>query len=146
MLTRVRYITSKVSSRYGKVMGLMLGFVTGGSSTWCSMLGLYAQPKTCHSHNVVLTAAMSCARHKMYEQGDALALNRRNLLPCTVRTSSKGRANKGMVVCYVLWLGSVGSMCWVIGQAQVCGLVPCCGQDCYRAAPHRFIQIYIICC
>ncbi len=32
-------------------------------------------------------------------RGNALAPNRRNSLPCTVRTSSKGRATKGLVVC-----------------------------------------------
>ncbi len=58
----------------------------------------------------------------------------------------KGRANKWMVVCYVLWLGSLGSMCWVIEQLQVCGLIPCYGQDCYRAATHRFLQIHFIYC
>ena len=45
----------------------------------------------------------------------------------------KGRAIKGLVVYYVVWLGSMfyGMCLWT--SARCVGLVPCCGQDGYRA-------------
>ena len=44
----------------------------------------------------------------------------------------KGRAIKGLVVCYVIWLGSMKGICLRTRTGCV-GLVPCCGQDGYRA-------------
>ncbi len=41
----------------------------------------------------------------------ALAINRRNTLPYTVRTCrQKGSAIKWLVVCYLVWLGSMKGM------------------------------------
>ena len=44
----------------------------------------------------------------------------------------KGRAIKGLVVCYVVWLGSMKGMS-VKTCARCVGLVPCCDQDGYLA-------------
>ncbi len=41
----------------------------------------------------------------------------------------KGRAIKGLVVCYDLWDGS-------LDKRKVCGLVPFFGQDGYLNIPH----------
>ena len=64
---------------------------------------------------------------------------------------NKSRAIKGLIVCYVVWLGSMiyGMGLWTI--ARCVGLVPCCGQDDYRAQVpqhpietiHRGTIIYI---
>ncbi len=59
-------------------------------------------------------------------RGDALTPNRRNSLPCTDRTSDKGCAIKELVVCYVVWLGSMKEM-----GLRTCAR--CEGQDVYRA-------------
>ncbi len=58
--------------------------------------------------------------------------------------SDKGRAIKGLVVFYAVWIGSMG---WVFGPEQ--GTWFYCGQDGYRSQvckPHRYMQIqpYII--
>ena len=64
--------------------------------------------------------------------GNALAPNRRNSLPCIVWTPDKGCAIKRLVVCWNmarnndLWDGSMD-------KHKVRGLVPCGGQDGYRA-------------
>ncbi len=53
----------------------------------------------------------------------------------------KGRAIKGLVVCYVVWLGSMiyGIDLWIRPKC----LVPCCGQDGYRAqVPKHPIDSY----
>ncbi len=47
-----------------------------------------------------------------------------------LRLPDKGRAIKGLVVCYVVWLGSIK---WVFGAAQGVSLVSCCGKDDYQA-------------
>ncbi len=46
----------------------------------------------------------------------------------------KDRVIKGLVVCYIVWLGSI-YMEWVIGHICVmfAYLVPCCGQDGYQS-------------
>ncbi len=44
----------------------------------------------------------------------------------------KGQAIIGYVVCYVVWLGSMKGMS-VRSSARCRDLVPCCGQDGYRA-------------
>ncbi len=49
----------------------------------------------------------------------------------------KRRAIKGLVVCYVVWLGYMKG----IGLRTCVGLVPCCGHDCYRAqVPHHPVE------
>ena len=49
----------------------------------------------------------------------------------------KGRAINWLVVCYVVWLGSMKGMS-VKTCARCVGLVPCCGQIGYRAqVPQR---------
>ncbi len=52
-----------------------------------------------------------------------------NALPCTaqLRIPDKGRTIKMFVVCLVVWLRSMKGM----GLRTV--LIPCCGQDGYRA-------------
>ncbi len=52
---------------------------------------------------------------------NTLAPNRRNSLQCTVGHS--GRAIKGLVVCYVVWLWSVGLVCGLAQGARVWSLV-----------------------
>ena len=65
-----------------------------------------------------------------------------NSLSCT----DKGRAIKGLVVSYVVWLGPLiyGMGLWT--KARCVGLVPCFGKDGYQAQvpqhPHRFIQMH----
>ncbi len=55
----------------------------------------------------------------------------------------KSRAIKGLVVCFVLWLGSIINGMGLLARC----MVPCCGQDGYQvqvpATFHRFIQINI---
>ncbi len=54
-----------------------------------------------------------------------------------LRPPAKGRSIKGLVICYVVLLGS---MIFGIGllTSTWCSLVPCCGQDGYRAQfPHQ---------
>ncbi len=68
-----------------------------------------------------------------------MTTNRRNSLPCTVR-KGKGRASKGLVVCYVVWLGfmiygmglwtSAGQSAWVWSLVVV------------TTTPHRYMQIH----
>ncbi len=62
-------------------------------------------------------------------RGKALAPIERNSLPCTFRQC---RAIKGLVVCYVVWLGSIKGMGLRTCEIYAC-LVPNCGQDGYRA-------------
>ena len=52
--------------------------------------------------------------------------------PTQLGIPDKGRAMKELVVCYFVWLGSMKG----IGHrtcTRCAGLVPCCGQDGYRA-------------
>ncbi len=46
--------------------------------------------------------------------------------------SDKGRANKGLVVCYVVWLGFMPWDGSLDKRKERC-LVPCCGQVGYQA-------------
>ena len=55
----------------------------------------------------------------------------------------KGRAIKGFVVCYVLWLGSMIYWMGLWTCARCVGLVPFCGQDVFRAqVPQHPIDTY----
>ncbi len=46
--------------------------------------------------------------------------------------SDKGPATKGMVVCYVVWLGSMKRI-GLRTCSKCAGLDPCCGQDRFRS-------------
>ncbi len=76
-------------------------------------------------------------------RGKALVPNRRKSLPWTVRTSRQRSRNQGLVICYVvgwLWLWS---MRWVLDKRKVCGLIPSCSQNGYRAqVPKHPIHSY----
>ncbi len=57
--------------------------------------------------------------------------------------SDKGLAIKGLVVCYAVWLGSMIYGMGLCTSARSVGLVPCCGQDGYRAQePQHPIDTY----
>ncbi len=48
-----------------------------------------------------------------------------------LRLPDKGRAIKGLIVCYMVWLGSIKGM-GLRTFARCAGLVPFCCQDGYR--------------
>ncbi len=55
----------------------------------------------------VLPTAVRCATLIVCVGGMPLPLNRRSSLPYTVGTFKQGYAIKVLVVCYVVWLGSM---------------------------------------
>ncbi len=67
-------------------------------------------------------------------RGNSMTQNRRNLLPCTFRTSRQLNAvlSKAWMSAAVVWLGSkiFGIGIWTSARC-VCQ-VPCCGQDGYQ--------------
>ncbi len=84
------------------------------------MLGLDTQPKTASylkSLKVVSIAAMSDVRHYHAQLGHP----------------DKGRVIKGLVVCYVVGLGSMIYEMVLWTSARCVSQVPCCGQDGYQA-------------
>ena len=64
-------------------------------------------------------------------RGDALAPDRHNSIQCTI-LPDKSCAIKGLVVCYVVWLGSMKGM-GLGTNARFVDLITCCDQDGYRA-------------
>ncbi len=103
-------------------------FDLGKLSNWCSMLK--DRPK-CSTQNksklktskIVLLLCQMCG---INSRGNALAINRHNLLPCTFRTSRQRSCNqKVFFVCYVVWLKSMiyGIGLWTSAR-KVCESYP----------------------
>ena len=47
--------------------------------------------------------------------------------------TDKGCAIKGLVVCFVVWLGSMSYGMGLWTSTRCMGMVPCCGPDGYKA-------------
>ena len=75
--------------------------------------------------------------------GNALAPNWHISFYVQLGLPDKGREIKGLVVCYVVWLGSMISGDGSLDARKARGLDPCCGQDGYRAqVPQHPIDSY----
>ncbi len=131
-------------------MGSMLGLLIRCSES-ASILGIGVDGSMLDPNHVIDKDVKSCsycryvrcATSVVRVRGDALAPNRRNSLPCTVRTSRQGSCNHrvSFLLCkmasnYDLWDVS-------LDKCMLRGLVPCCSQDCYRAqVPKHPIDSY----
>ncbi len=122
--TRFHGITRSASTRHWKVLGSLIG--REASTRW--------SPQTAkHVKGCFYCCYVRCATLIIRVGGNALVPNWRNSLLCTVSTI------KGLVVCYVVWLGSMvyGMGLWI--SVMCLGPVPCCGQDGFRAQVPRHI-------
>ena len=97
--TRVRGITFSASARHGKVMGSMLGRCK--PRTWCSesaiMLWLSLDGPMLDPNRVIAKDVKSCTYCcgiNSTSRGNVLDSNRRNSLPCTVKTSRQRALTK----------------------------------------------------
>ena len=75
-----------------------------------------------------------CQMRDIYSMsmGNTLAPTGTNHYNAQLELSDKSRAIKGLVACYVVWLGSIKGMVFRT-TARWVGLVPCFGQDCYKS-------------
>ena len=92
-----------------------------------------------------LNLLLLCQMRDTYSKGNAMAPDRHNTLPWKLGLPDKGCAIKGLVVCYVVWLGSMiyGMGLWTRESCK--GLIPCCGQNGYRAqVPQHPLDTYLI--
>ncbi len=98
-------ITCSASSHHGKKVMLGCGTPSTRCSASASMPG--AQPKPCHIFTYCCyvrcaSLIVGVSRSRVY----ALALNRRNSLPCTVRTSRQWSCNQmvSCLLCSISWI------------------------------------------
>ena len=118
MSTRVRGIKRSSSNRHGNVMGSMIG----PNLVVAKDVKSYAY--CCYVRCVTLIVRVG---GMPWPQTGATHYHAQLGLP------DKGRAIKGLIICYVVWLVSMiyGMGLWT--NARCVGLVPCCGQDGYQA-------------
>ncbi len=133
--THVRGITCSTSARYGKVMGSMLGHgtvvIVPDARPWCLKLGqnrVIAKFNSCTNCFYFKCATLIVQVRGMPWPQKGATHHHKHLGPPV-----KGCTIKGLVVYYVVWLGSMiyGMGLWT--RASCVGLVRCCCQDGYRA-------------